>query len=796
MKHLMKRGFAVMMALALCLSLLPVNVFAAEAGNRCPKCETGTITQDKNDPKHLICDSCADFSEYVQESEPLCSHDKTYVGKDNADGTHELICTNCTEVVKADAHSYVNGVCECGAVEPKAEPHEHSWSYSCAPYDYYYHTKTCSCGEKVYEECTTSVVQEGANWVKKCTLCGQWHEIVSAPTCTHENTSYWNNGETHSEVCKNCKEVLQDCVPHYYVEGKCVCGAEESKYVPPVPDDVDQGAPCGTCPYCGKGLFLKEGYVVCPEGDFRTPYYSEAGDKWCEMCSDYAQLVKCGGYLCYDRDDQYIKHIVKGNNCVDVNIHDHECDECHAKMVNRDWYTTKEPTCVNPGAAEYKCTYEFCWEQQKPEDTKVLDPLDHLLGKWEDNNPTENVKTGTHTNICTRENCDHEKGYTNTEPHNYGDDKPLVDGNTLIWICKDCGHKYAQEANAQPIHVEYVLDEAYNGMAADTVIWKVENAASLKFGEKVTIKPDNVPDGYELYDDSEAYAAGQEVSYTDALSQTVQFRIKPIYCMWQIKYVYADGTKAADDAWITFSQAEIDSPNNQVKSPEIEDYTADKLVVGPQTAADLKNMYGDNAIIVTYTKVGTHVVRWVNWNGAVLETGSFNEGEDAPAAVTYSGAEPTRPSDGTYTYTFRGWSAPAEDKDGNVTYTALFNATLIRTPEPDPDPEPPYVPPTTPDPEPVVIDEPDVPLVEEPVLPEPPEEPVLPELPEEPIVVDEPEIPLVELPEEVEIEEPAVPLAEVPQTGDASVVWLAAAALPACGLGLIFSLKKREGEED
>lgn len=89
----------------------------------------------------------------------------------------------------------------------------------------------------------------------------------------------------------------------------------------------------------------------------------------------------------------------------------------------------------------------------------------------------------------------------------------------------------------------------------------------------------------------------------------------------------------------------------------------------------------------------------------------------------------------------------------------------------------------------VIIDEPDTPLVEEPDLPEEPEP-----QPEEPIEIDEPDVPLAEEPE-IEIEEPGVPLADVPETGDNSHIWGLTALVSAAGLALL-TLKDRKRKAD
>ena len=156
--------------------------------------------------------------------------------------------------------------------------------------------------------------------------------------------------------------------------------------------------------------------------------------------------------------------------------------------------------------------------------------------------------------------------------------------------------------------------------------------------------------------------------------------------------------------------------------------------------------------------------------------------------------------------------------------TPVPTATPEPTPVPTATPEPTPVPTATPEPTPVptveptvqpsevIVDEPDVPLVDtpeevtidEPEVPlvETPEEveidePEVPldEIPEE-IEIDEPEVPLDEMPEEIEIDEEEIPLADVPQTGDISILWYAVALFSVAGLMAVNSLERKQRKED
>lgn len=63
-------------------------------------------------------------------------------------------------------------------------------------------------------------------------------------------------------------------------------------------------------------------------------------------------------------------------------------------------------------------------------------------------------------------------------------------------------------------------------------------------------------------------------------------------------------------------------------------------------------------------------VRWLNYDGSVLETENYYTGE----TPTYKGETPVRPEDEDNTYTFSGWSPRISVVLGNDDYTAQFEA--------------------------------------------------------------------------------------------------------------------------
>ena len=73
-----------------------------------------------------------------------------------------------------------------------------------------------------------------------------------------------------------------------------------------------------------------------------------------------------------------------------------------------------------------------------------------------------------------------------------------------------------------------------------------------------------------------------------------------------------------------------------------------------------------------WTVVKAYTVKFVNWDGKVLQSGFVGHG----ATPTYSGT-PTRTADASNTYTFTGWSPAVVTATGNTTYTATFTATPV-----------------------------------------------------------------------------------------------------------------------
>ena len=74
----------------------------------------------------------------------------------------------------------------------------------------------------------------------------------------------------------------------------------------------------------------------------------------------------------------------------------------------------------------------------------------------------------------------------------------------------------------------------------------------------------------------------------------------------------------------------------------------------------------------------TGTVVFKDWDGTVLSSESYHYGDQVTAP-----ADPVRPSDGTYLYTFSGWTPAVTACTGDATYTATYTATGVPVLTPD-----------------------------------------------------------------------------------------------------------------
>ena len=165
------------------------------------------------------------------------------------------------------------------------------------------------------------------------------------------------------------------------------------------------------------------------------------------------------------------------------------------------------------------------------------------------------------------------------------------------------------------------------------------------------------------------YADKAPVSFDADTTLYAQWTVDPV-----ITFVANDGEGTMGTLTVKPNKATVLTANTFTR--------ADYDFAGWNTKADgTGTRYDDEASIITSENVTLYAqwtlhkyrVRWLNWNGEVLQKGNYTI-EDQ---VRYNGDIPERPEDDDYTYKFRGWDPFDGDKPEDIhkdtDYTAQFN---------------------------------------------------------------------------------------------------------------------------
>lgn len=745
MKKLMNRALSIVLAVTMCVGLLSLSAFAADS-LVCPSCGGTNIVAEKGG---YVCRDCDDYVTPIvdkgdESPEPECKHEETYL-KDNQDGkTHSVYCTECEKLMGTVQHSFTDGKCDCGAEEPK---HEHSWhnvtSFCNGTFE---HELKCDCGAKETKSNTGKLVTGPNGKVIQCEYCEYW-ESAKEPQCEHD-WQYASDGygKTHTRVCTKCWDTQ-----------------EEDCNIVVVPEGYSK---CKLCGWNNKDIVLADHCLKCDAKDHKT----DECPNWCPICDQLYILASCGGKYC-SVNGQAV-HIQKGTTCRDTmngfdtgNVHDHQCDFCHAHHL--DLVDTEvTATCTKDGKTVVKCGYPGCDYVERESETAALG---HTFDKAyvSDNCESHNdADCSDHTLTCSR--CGGKEGKdaqgqeaVKKENHTYNDgDAAEVDGvEGTRYTCTACGHWYfeANQAGTYTLTINYRYDD--NGGIFHT--YKGQFAAGAEYS--VTSQP--APEGYEFAAEGLDEVKSGIMPNND-LELIVSY--KPITYTWTINYVDENGKamEGMEPFTRTFTVNDLKTLVSQT-SPTKVGYTADLAVV------DAPTQVGNKTDTVTYKLSAdfnlTVIHRYVDLDGTIDDEVTQDLGKH-PIGYEYTTSAVARRG---YSLSARPANATGvfEAKDVTVTYVYNADRTPAPTPEPEPDPDP------TPE-TPVDINEPEVPLIEDPD-----------------VDIEEPEVPLAKEPE-IELEEPDVPLADVPETGDKSLLWGCLTLISGAGLALLALMDKMRKDDE
>ena len=565
-----KKSFAILLAAALLLCLLPGMAPEAKAETIRDKCRFCNTTADHeitrferfNDDYHYviyICSHCGKGSYALFDDNPIGRHSG---GTETPTCTTGKTCTRCGTQYGKLGHDW-------GAWQSRGNNSEHFRTCQrdgCDAVD----TESCS-GDSI-ATCIT---------LGTCTTCGgQYYSAHTFPA----NQGWDSDAENHWVSCTVCHEAKTKVGAHFFVQGNdssCLKSAATcvsppvyytncaycyrkgtDTYVHPwyEPDPnnhdlVHHDAKAPTCTEIGWDEYdacQREGctYTTKVEipalkhklvhHDAKAPTCTETGWEEYDTCSrcDYTTKVELPA-LKHD----LVHHDAKAPTCTEIGWN--EYDACQREGCT---YTTKveipapghdytekvvKPTCEKGGYTLHTC--KKCHDSYKDHQTKTLL---HWYGEWTSNGD------GTHSATCKRKDCKH-VGKTECAIVEF---KQAEATRTLCPVCgnvSDGTHlALVEEVTAEGEHLPYGepvlrMGETANGNTLLSVCFEVSGKLTRPKGEVKITLPAELLNGVTLAllnaDDTEIdlpYIVEGEnavftLNFTDAEIPTVLIRLIP-----------------------------------------------------------------------------------------------------------------------------------------------------------------------------------------------------------------------------------------------------------------------------
>ena len=517
-----KKSFAILLAAALLLCLLPRMAPEAKAETIRDKCRFCNTTADHeitrferfNDDYHYviyICSHCGKGSYALFDDNPIGRHSG---GTETPTCTTGKTCTRCGTQYGKLGHDW-------GAWQSRGNNSEH---FRTCQRDGCDAVDTASCSGDSSATCIT---------LGTCTTCGgQYYSAHTFPA----NQGWDSDAENHWVSCTVCHEAKTKVGAHFFVQGNdssCLKSAATCVSPPvyytncaycyrkgtdtyvhpwygPDPNNHDlvhHDAKAPTCTEIGW-----EEYDACQrEGctyttkveipalkhklvhhDAKAPTCTETGWEEYDTCSrcDYTTKVEL---LALKHD--LVHHDAKAPTCTEIGWE--EYDTCQRAGCD---YTTKveipapghdytekvvKPTCGKGGYTLHTC--KKCNDSYKDHQTKTLL---HWYGEWTSNGD------GTHSATCKRKDCKH-VGKTECAIVEFKQDEAT---RTLCPVCGNVSDgihlALVEEVTAEGEHLPYGelvlrMGETANGNTLLSVCFEVSGKLTQPKGEvKITMPAD------------------------------------------------------------------------------------------------------------------------------------------------------------------------------------------------------------------------------------------------------------------------------------------------------------------
>ena len=563
-----KKSFALLLAAALLLCLLPRMAPEAKAETIRDKCRFCNTTADHeitrferfNDDYHYviyICSHCGNGSYALFKGNPISLHSG---GTETPTCTTGKTCTRCGTQYGKLGHDW-------GAWQSRGNNSEH---FRTCQRDGCDAVETVGCSGDSSATCIT---------LGTCTTCGgQYYSAHTFPA----NQGWDSDAENHWVSCTVCHEAKTKVGAHFFVQGNdssCLKSAATCVSPPvyytncaycyrkgtdtyvhpwygPDPNNHDlvhHDAKAPTCTEIGWNAYdacQREGctYTTTVEipalkhklvhHDAKAPTCTEIGWEEYDTCSrcDYTTKVEL---LALKHD--LVHHDAKAPTCTETGWEEYDtCSRCdyttkvEIPAAGHD-YTEKvvKPTCEKGGYTLHTC--KNCNDSYKDHQTKTLL---HWYGEWTSNGD------GTHSATCKRKDCKH-VGKTECAIVEFKQDEAT---RTLCPVCgnvSDGTHlALVEEVKAEGEHLPYGelvlrMGETANGNTLLSVCFEVSGKLTRPKGEVKITMPAELLNGVTLAllnaDDTEIdlpYIVEGEnavftLDFTDAEIPTALIRLIP-----------------------------------------------------------------------------------------------------------------------------------------------------------------------------------------------------------------------------------------------------------------------------
>ena len=563
-----KKSFALLLAAALLLCLLPRMAPEAKAETIRDKCRFCNTTADHeitrferfNDDYHYviyICSHCGNGSYALFKGNPISLHSG---GTETPTCTTGKTCTRCGTQYGKLGHDW-------GAWQSRGNNSEH---FRTCQRDGCDAVETVGCSGDSSATCIT---------LGTCTTCGgQYYSAHTFPA----NQGWDSDAENHWRSCTVCHEAKTKVGAHFFVQGN------DSSCLKSAATCVSPPVYYTNCAYCyrkGTDTYVHPWYGPDPNNhdlvhhDAKAPTCTEIGWDEYDACQregcTYTTKVEIPALK-----HKLVHHDAKAPTCTEIGWEEYDtCSRCDYTtkvellalkhdLVHHD---AKAPTCTETGWEEYdtcsRCDYttkveipapghdytekvvkptcgkggytlhtcKKCHDSYKDHQTKTLL---HWYGEWTSNGD------GTHSATCKRKDCKH-VGKTECAIVEFKQDEAT---RTLCPVCgnvSDGTHlALVEEVTAEGEHLPYGelvlrMGETANGNTLLSVCFEVSGKLTQPKGEVKITMPAELLNGVTLAllnaDDTEIdlpYIVEGEnavftLDFTDAEIPTALIRLIP-----------------------------------------------------------------------------------------------------------------------------------------------------------------------------------------------------------------------------------------------------------------------------